>query len=111
MIKMKALRSFGVANANEGHVSRGREFSAASEQRARDLEDAGLAYRIEPSFVPPTHKMQPSPVNMASAAGPLDSPGGTTGEVPPAPSSPPDPPRRRRKSTRSKEGADLLSSQ
>lgn len=110
MIKMKALRSFGVAGANEGKVKRGREFSVANEHRARDLEDHGLAYRLEIVVRP-----QPSeiteivpPLNKAATSGPLGSPGGMTGEVEPVPSSHQDPPRRRRRS-RSSADEDLLS--
>jgi hypothetical protein len=109
MIKMKALRSFGVRNANEGKVMRGREFTAANEHRARDLEDEGLAYRIETKMQPVhLNKMEPPPSNKAAEAGPLDSVGGTTGAGAPAPSSPPDHPQRKRRSMRSK-ADDLLS--
>lgn len=101
MIKMKALRSFGVAGANEGKVKRGREFTAATEQRVRDLEDHGLAYRLGEQVARP----QPveitqivPPLNEAATSGPLGSPGGVTGADVPAPSSPQDPPRRRRRS-------------
>jgi hypothetical protein len=108
MIKMKALRSFGVSGSNEGHISRGREFTAAHEARAKDLEEHGLAYRLEFKAEPKlVNKMEPPPSNKAAEAGPLDSPGGTTGAVAPAPSSPPDRPQRQRRSTRSKD--DLLS--
>jgi hypothetical protein len=109
MIKMKALRSFGVRNANEGHLKRGREFTAANEQRARDLEDHGLAYHIDIKAEPkPPNKMEPPPSNKAAQAGPLSSPGGATGEAAPALSSPLDRPQRRRRSTRSKDGQDSL---
>lgn len=111
MIKMKALRSFGVAGANEGKVKRGREFSVASEHRVRDLENHGLAYRIDEAPARPrpaeiAEIVQPS--NKAAAAGPLDSPGGTIGAEAPAPSSQADRQPRRRRSMRSKE-EDLLS--
>lgn len=108
MIRMKALMSFGVRSANEGHVMRGREFTAAHEQRARDLEEAGLAYRIDTKMqAAPLNKMEPPPSNKAAEAGPLDSPGGTTGVDAPAPSSPAAPQRRRRRSNNSAD--DLLS--
>ena len=99
MIRMKALRSFGYQGANEGHVGRGREFLVANEGRARDLEEAGLAFRLEIKR-PSEPKPEPPPSNEAAEAGPLDSLGGTTGEEEPQPSSPPDRPRRRRRSAR-----------
>jgi hypothetical protein len=109
MIKMKALRSFGVRNADEGKIMRGREFDAATDHRAKDLEEAGLAYRIEAKIVPqPLVEMTTPPSNKAAEAGPLASPGGATGADAPAPSSPPDHPRRGRRSKASKD-ADLLS--
>jgi hypothetical protein len=109
MIKMKALRSFGVRSANEGHVSRGREFIAANESRARDLEDHGLAYRLETKMQgAPLNKMEPAPSNKAESSGPLASPGGMIGADAPVPSSPPDHQQRRRRSPRSKD-EDLLS--
>jgi hypothetical protein len=109
MIKMKALKSFGVRSANEGRVKRGREFSAANEQRARDIEDAGLAYRLEAKAAPALlNKMEPSPSNKAAQSGPLASPGGTTGADAPVPSSPLDHQPRRRRLPRSKD-ADLPS--
>lgn len=109
MIKMKALRSFGVRNANEGKVGRGREFTAASESRAKDLEDGGLAYRVEMKMESqPLNKMESPLLNKAAEAGPLGFPGGATGEEELAPSSPLDRPQRRRRSTRSKD-TDLLS--
>lgn len=107
MIKMKALRSFGVRTANEGKVQRGREFSAASEQRARDLEAAGLAFRLHPVKLAQDQVDQAAPQNKAAENGPLASPGGTTGADAPVPSSPPDRPRRTRRSKSSK--TDLLS--
>jgi len=96
MIRMKALRSFGVASANEGKVRRGREFTVASEQRARDLEDAGLAYRVkmEPK---PQNKMEPPPQNKAAEEGPFVSRGGGTGAENSVPSSPEDRPLPKRR--------------
>lgn len=90
MIKMKALRSFGVMSANEGKVQRGREFVVANEQRARDLEEAGLAYRLEARVITPddpSNRMIDSTSNEAAVAGPLGSVGGTTGADVPVPSS------------------------
>lgn len=107
MIRMKALRS---ANQGEGgtHVKRGREFDAATEQRANELEANGLAYRVQTkATMPPANKMEPATQNKAAAAGPLDSRGGTTGAEEPAQSSPQDRQLRRRRSQRS--GDDLLS--
>lgn len=109
MIKMKALRSFGVAGANEGKVKRGREFDVKSDARAKDLETHGLAYRLETRVQPtPVDAAEPPPSNKAAEAGPLDSVGGETGAAEPAPSSPPDRPQQRRRSARSRD-ADLLS--
>lgn len=105
MIKMKALKAFGVRNANEGHVKRGREFNAANEQRAQDLEGEGLAYRIQTKMQPaPLNKMEPPPKNKAAEAGPLGSAGGETGAAEPAPSSPPVRQPRRRRSSSSEGG-------
>jgi len=101
MIRMKALRSFGYQGANEGHIGRGREFVVANEGRARDLEEAGLAFRLEVKRAPET-KPEPPPSNEAAEAGPLDSPGGTTGEEEPQPSSHRDHPRQPRRSRRFK---------
>ncbi len=110
-IKMKALKSFGVRSANEGHISRGREFTVAHEQRARDLEDLELAYRlhVDDTKMAATHlnKMEPRPENKAASSGPLDSPGGTIGAAEPAPSLQAAPAPRRRRSK--KFAADLLS--
>lgn len=108
MIKMKALRSFGVPGANEGKVKRGREFAAINDHRARELEDHGLAYRLDVAPAPmPITKVEVSPLNKAAETGPLASVGGTTGGEEPVPSSPPDPPLRRRRPPRSKD-EDLL---
>jgi hypothetical protein len=42
--------------------------------RARDLEDAGLAYRLETKMQSPAlNKMEPAPQNKAADAGPLGS--------------------------------------
>lgn len=109
MIKMKALRSFHGDGEGEGRVKRGREFTARGEQRARELESHGLAYRIEAKAMP-THLNKNLPgteVNKAVDAGPLDSAGGKTGAAAPAPSSQAAPQRRRRRSGSS--AADLLS--
>lgn len=109
MIRMKKLVSSGVPGANEGYVRRGREFEVANEQRAKDLEDAGLAYRLGTKMqAPPLNKMEPPASNKAAESGPLDSPGGTTGAEAPAPSSPQARPRRPRQSRVSKD-EDLLS--
>lgn len=111
MIKMKALRSFGVAGANEGKIKRGREFAVATEPRVRDLEDHGLAYRLAEQVARPqpvaVTEIVPA-INEAAVSGPLGSPGGVTGADVPAPSSPQDPPRRRRRSRVSGD-EDLLS--
>ncbi len=99
MIKMKALRSFGVSGSNEGHISRGREFTAAHEARARDLEEHGLAYRLETKMEPRLlNKMEDeAPSNKSADEGPFDSVGGMTGEDEDVPSLPQDQqqPRRR----------------
>lgn len=110
MIAMKALRSCNMGT-NATKVQRGREFTVLNEQRARDLEEAGLAYRLETKTIAsePMNKMLDEPSNEAATAGPLVSPGGTTGAEAPAPSSPQDHPQRRRRSPRSKTDADLLS--
>lgn len=111
MIRMKALRSFGVPGSNEGKVRRGREFMVANEHRAMDLElaDPALAYRIPAIMPEPVNRMIPTASNEAADAGPFVSRGGTTGATEPLPSSLPDRPRRRRRSTKSVE-QDLLSS-
>jgi hypothetical protein len=100
MIKMKALRTFGVPGANEGPVKRGREFDARDLKRAEELESHGLAYRTDAKAVaaapqnkmdlPPTNQMEPQRAqsNKAAEQGPLDSVGGGTGAEEPAPSSP-----------------------
>lgn len=82
MVRMKALTSFGYAGVNEGPVKRGREFVVQTDRRANDLEEAGLAYRVEVKKLDePTNKMQPPPENKAEQKGPLPSAGGKTGEV------------------------------
>src|SRR6185369_10555793 len=110
MIKMKKLVSSGVPGANEGYVRRGREFEVPTEHRAKELEDAGLAYRVEVKALAPEplNKMIESPANEAASSGPLGSVGGTTGAETLVPSSPQGHQPRQRRSPRSK-GADLLS--
>jgi hypothetical protein len=104
MIRMKALKPFGVANGPEGHVRRGREFTVEHEGRARDLEAAGLAYRLQTKAEPPPqNKMEPPAENKAAHSGPLPSAGGETGAAEPVPSSPPD---RRRRGRRWRPSAD-----
>jgi hypothetical protein len=72
MIKMKALRSFGVSGSNEGHVSRGREFTLRMSSRAKDLEEHGLAYRLEFKAEPKlVNKMEPPPSNKAAVLRPF----------------------------------------
>ena len=108
MIRMKALTSFGYGGVNEGPVKRGREFAVASERRAYDLEEHGLAFRLESKMQAASeNKMEPLPENKAAQAGPLGSVGGATGADEPQPSSPPDhpPPRQRRSSARLKKKA------
>lgn len=103
MVKMKALRSFGVPGANEGKIRRGREFSAATDRRAKDLEDHSLAYRIEVRSEPrPLAIMEASPLNEAATSGPLPLAGGTTGAEEHAPSLPPALPPRKPRSKPSK---------
>jgi len=104
MIRMKALRSFGGPRSPEGHVKRGREFAAATERRASDLEAEGLAFRMGSTVT----TAEPPPPNKAAETGPLASPGGATGAAAPAPSSPLDraPPARRSRRSQSR---DLLS--
>lgn len=108
MIKMKALRSFGINGSNEGKVRRGREINAANEQRARDLEAAGLAYRIETQDLAPepVNQMVDSATNPAAIAGPLGSPGGEIGAAAPAPSLLPDHQPRRRRSRASRDESE-----
>src|SRR6266566_6675204 len=98
MIRMKALTSFGYGGVNEGPVKRGREFAVASERRAADLEEHGLAFRLESKMqAAPENKMEPLPQNKAAETGPLDTPGGVIGEEEPQSLSPPVPaPRPRR---------------
>ena len=106
-IKMKALRTFGFAGANEGSIRRGLEFEVKDLNRAKDLEAHGLAYRIDdPRPTPPTDVPKNENLkNEAAESGPFASAGGGTGDLLPAdpvqevpvPSSPPvRPPRRRR---------------
>jgi hypothetical protein len=103
-IKMKALKPFGVAGINEGHVKRGREFSVASDHRRRELEAHGLAYRLDmPALGAPAAKDGAS-VNEAADLGPFDSAGGETGAAGPAPSSPQGRRRRSRRSDNSEDG-------
>ncbi len=98
MIRMKALRTF---SGNEGHVKRGREFTVAHEHRARDLEDGGLAFRLEAKMqAMPENKMEPTPQNKAADDGPLPLAGGETGVVEPQRSLPVARQRQRRKSQR-----------
>lgn len=108
-IRMKALRSFGYQGVNEGHIKRGREFPVRDLIRAKDLEDNGLAYRLEPvrKADPPVQPKPEPPPNRAAEQGPFDSAGGKTGEAAPALSSPRAPAQRRRRSTNSE--ARLLS--
>lgn len=98
MIKMKALRTFGIRGSNEGPVKRGREFVARDNKRADELEAHGLAHRVQTKaelvaplnkMVPdPKNQMQPAaPANKAADQGPLDLAGGAIGEEGPAPSS------------------------
>lgn len=106
MVKMKALRSFGYPGANEGPVSRGHEFDAKDENRAKDLEAHGLAYRLQAKAEPKFQsKAESAPENKAASAGPLPSVGGGTGEAAPAPSSPPARQQRPRLSLRSAGGS------
>lgn len=99
-VRMKALRPFGVRGANEGKIQRGREFKAATEQRARDLEAGGLAYRIEDSVRTQDvlfNKMEQTSPNKAADAGPLAFHGGRTGAETPASSLPPVQPQPKRR--------------
>lgn len=104
-IRMKALKPFGVNGVNEGHVKRGREFSVASDQRRRDLEAHGLAYRLDSPAAPGLAVSRDGAVaNEAADLGPFDSAGGGTGAAGPAPSSPQGRRRRSRRSERSGDG-------
>lgn len=109
MVKMKALKTFGFAGANEGPVKRGREFVARDMRRAQELEAHGLAYRLDTLMQPePLNKMLPvAHENEAAEHGPLGSAGGETGAAETAPSSPQGRRRRFRRSASS--GDDLLS--
>lgn len=84
-MKMKALRSFGIAGSNEGHIRRGVEFDTATDVRAKELEEHGLAYPVSAPIEtkmdrPLANKMQPPPENKAAHSGPLPFAGGETGE-------------------------------
>jgi hypothetical protein len=110
MIKMKALRSFGLRNADEGHISRGREFTAANEGRARELEEHGLAYRLLPTEKmegAPLNKMEPRLKNKAAESGPFDSVGGETGAENASSSSDQDHPQPKRRSKKPGDALDL----
>jgi hypothetical protein len=97
MIRMKALKTFGFAGANEGPVKRGREFIARDAKRADELEAHGLAYRVQEKATAPAGNGMEPPVknqslpgahkNKAAEQGPLDLAGGSTGGEGPAPSS------------------------
>jgi hypothetical protein len=88
MIKMKALRPFGVDGANEGRVRRGREFEVVNERRAKELESEELAYRVTMLSPEVENKMVvPLESNRAADAGPLGSVGGATGVARHVPSS------------------------
>lgn len=76
MIRMKSLRSFGILGSNEGKIRRGREFMAATEHRAKDLEAHGLAFRV--ADMPQADLTIPA-ANDAAVSGPLPSVGGATG--------------------------------
>lgn len=105
MIRMKALCSFGIAGSNEGKVRRGREFMAASEARAKDLEKHGLAFRL---FDVPLIAAVPAPAsNKAAVSGPLPSAGGETGAANAPSSSDQVRPQRRRTSRKSADALDL----
>lgn len=111
MIKMKALRSFGVDGSNEGHIRRGHEFPVANEHRAKELEEHGLAYPIavQNKMIesPMQAATQPPAQNKAAHSGPLPLAGGETGAETQPLSSPPDHPQRGRRSRRSKDTLDL----
>lgn len=102
MIRMKSLSSF--RGAAEGKVRRGREFLVGNDRRAKELEDAGLAFRLDAPT--PAAGQIKAPVNEAAVAGPLGSAGGETGAAEPAPLSPPAQARRPRRSKAS--ATDLL---
>lgn len=100
-VKMKALRSFH--GAGEGRVKRGREFAVRDEQRAKELEAHGLAFRVKEKVeTKPQNKMEPPPENKASRDGPLPSVGGPIGAATPLSSLLPDHPRPARRSRRSR---------
>jgi hypothetical protein len=106
MIKMKSLTSGNLGDGGT-KVRRGREFSVAMEGRAKELESAGLAYRVDvKAEKAPLNKMEPPPANKAAGAGPLENRGGTTGAEAPAPSLPLDPPQRRRRSRSSRDESE-----
>jgi len=105
-IRMKALKPFGVPGVNEGHVKRGREFSAVGEQRCKELEAHGLAYRIDdaPAMTTALTSANADVSNEAADQGPFVSAGGETGAEDHAPSSPQGRRRRQRRSTDSGDG-------
>jgi hypothetical protein len=110
MIPMKKLRSSGVPGADEGYVRRGREFMAANEHRAKELEEAGLAVRLK---ISPANDIAPGSnpeivaQNKAASAGPLASPGGEIGVENALSSSDQDHPQRKPRSKKSETGLGL----
>lgn len=83
-IKMRALRTFGVAGAAEGKVRMGRDFTVEREARARELEKAGLATRDIRGGAGGERRE-----NRAAQTGPLSTTGGQTGAGAQRSSSPP----------------------
>lgn len=105
LIRMKALTPFGVPGVNEGHVKRGREFLAGNEQRCKELEAHGLAYRIDaPAAGQRAEGSVVEPDNEASEQGPFVSAGGEIGAAETAPLSPQGRRRRQRRSDSSEDG-------
>lgn len=99
-VRMKALRSFGIPRANEGHIKRGREFVVVDDRRCKELEAHGLAFRVEAKLAPGasmTMETSLPPPNEAAEQGPFVLDGGQTGEDAPVPSSHQGRQRRRRR--------------
>jgi hypothetical protein len=107
-VPMKALKSFGIVGVNEGKIKATREFNALNEGRARELEAAGLAARMDSKGEKSdsAHKNKAegaAPKNKAAEDGPLGSPGGKTGAEKPVQSSRPAHQRYKRPYQRSKD--------
>ena len=97
MVTMKALKTFRVGSTKQV-VAPGDEFQT---NNAADYELRGMAIPVKGGRKQQRAAAEPIP-NLAAAAGPLDSPGGTTGEDDQPPSSHRDHLQRPRRSRRFK---------